>query len=662
MDQEIPPSSGGDWMVNNMLVFTIGPVQPFIAQARKTRDLWMGSFLLSKLMEVALEELPGKLIFPAHRTITPPIPDLPNKFVALYETPEKAEQAASGAISAMGKWWRDDLADKIWQRLSNEPYQNTLLDTDTDTIWKRQAPFASYFEVYWVVVTRQDSDASYGAWYYRAQQALDARKRLRGFAQQIESGEKSTISGEREALRNRPEPGETLLQATQRFWSILGKHFSDAQITQQGRERLDAIDTIKRFAAPLLVPKGQAFPSTSTLAAAPFIGAILQSVPKLHDELAAWKQATEKLAWSAQTALPYLEQRAREHEDVLLRDGDAFFLETFTSKRLQENYPLMQAEAQEVAKLGLDAVKKMRQAAAREVKIDPPSPYYAVLTMDGDQMGTMLSRIEKDAEHSNLSQALSTFSREKVRQKVEREQFAGKLVYAGGDDVLALVSMRHALPLANAIQETFRKEIRPFRPEGYAEDRVTMSAGIAIAHYLDPLSHVLREARLAENAAKERYGRDSVVVTLLRRSGESTMVGSRWTYPNLDKDSQPLTLFSNVAFLLEEQVLSTNFVYALAEEASTLSRLPQPAQESEIGRLLTRGCSSDKEKRDFLSKDAIKALANQIAGLAAAMNMKPDAQGEYREVELWRPGPRRGLVEISGWFLLMSFSLRGGAD
>ncbi len=27
-----------------MLMFSLGPVQPFIAQARKTRDLWLGSF------------------------------------------------------------------------------------------------------------------------------------------------------------------------------------------------------------------------------------------------------------------------------------------------------------------------------------------------------------------------------------------------------------------------------------------------------------------------------------------------------------------------------------------------------------------------------------------------------------------------------------------
>jgi len=34
--------------------FTIGPVQSFVAQARRTRDFWAGSFVLSWLTGVAM--------------------------------------------------------------------------------------------------------------------------------------------------------------------------------------------------------------------------------------------------------------------------------------------------------------------------------------------------------------------------------------------------------------------------------------------------------------------------------------------------------------------------------------------------------------------------------------------------------------------------------
>ncbi len=39
---------------NKYLVFTLGPVQGFVAQSRRTRDLWAGSFLLSYLSGQAM--------------------------------------------------------------------------------------------------------------------------------------------------------------------------------------------------------------------------------------------------------------------------------------------------------------------------------------------------------------------------------------------------------------------------------------------------------------------------------------------------------------------------------------------------------------------------------------------------------------------------------
>ena len=47
--------------------FTMGPVQEFVAQARRTRDFWAGSFLLSWLSAVAMREVRhqgGTIVFP----------------------------------------------------------------------------------------------------------------------------------------------------------------------------------------------------------------------------------------------------------------------------------------------------------------------------------------------------------------------------------------------------------------------------------------------------------------------------------------------------------------------------------------------------------------------------------------------------------------------
>ena len=49
------------------LYFTIGPVQTFVAQSRRTRDLWASSYLLSHLADVsmrAIEKAGGEIILP----------------------------------------------------------------------------------------------------------------------------------------------------------------------------------------------------------------------------------------------------------------------------------------------------------------------------------------------------------------------------------------------------------------------------------------------------------------------------------------------------------------------------------------------------------------------------------------------------------------------
>ncbi len=50
-----------------LLVVALGPVQDFIRAARRTRDLWFGSYMLSELSKAAAREIDvngGKLIFP----------------------------------------------------------------------------------------------------------------------------------------------------------------------------------------------------------------------------------------------------------------------------------------------------------------------------------------------------------------------------------------------------------------------------------------------------------------------------------------------------------------------------------------------------------------------------------------------------------------------
>ena len=74
-----------------LLLFQLGPVQEFIAQAATKEDLWAGSYILSSLMWAGLEKIENKedaVIFPNLRdgkvaeALSQKIPTIPNRFLA----------------------------------------------------------------------------------------------------------------------------------------------------------------------------------------------------------------------------------------------------------------------------------------------------------------------------------------------------------------------------------------------------------------------------------------------------------------------------------------------------------------------------------------------------------------------------------------------------
>src|SRR2546429_9768734 len=96
-------------MTQYMLLFSLGPVQSFIVLARKTRDLWLGSFLLSALMEASMESIdPTKLIFPVEPRIDRKrkIPDLPNKYLAVFNKQQDAVNAAMESEGRIKGFWQ----------------------------------------------------------------------------------------------------------------------------------------------------------------------------------------------------------------------------------------------------------------------------------------------------------------------------------------------------------------------------------------------------------------------------------------------------------------------------------------------------------------------------------------------------------------------------
>ena len=176
-------------------------------------------------------------------------------------------------------------------------------------------------------------------------------------------------------------------------------------------------------------------------------------------------------------------------------------------------------------------LRESRAALAKVLKkleVPTPLPYYAILVADGDHMGNAIQLQTTFEAHQELSRALDEFA-QGVRTTVERDH-GGELIYAGGDDVLAFVPLHRAVACARELAKDFKSRLAGF-PVGKDKetDEVvspTLSVGIGISHFMDPLRGALNLARKAEKLAKEK--RNSLAVIVDKRSGPPVEVTGIW--------------------------------------------------------------------------------------------------------------------------------------
>src|SRR5581483_4233094 len=253
-------------MADAVLIFTFGPIQPFIMDARRASDLFAGSRILVHLAKAAAEvaQRSGELVFPA--TLSD---DVPNKLVAVVPE-EQARDIAESMREALLRRW-DEIAMSARSALLSSGVQ---ADSVFNEIWWRQT--GRLWEVYWAAAPARDG---YAQAYSRADAALSAAKRTRAFDAAEEYGIKDSLSGQREALH-------TAGVDARKYWADVAnaQGMTAARLRPDGRERLDAIASVKRFCE---LDGRQAFASTSTVASEDF----LQEARKHRAALAAYRRA-----------------------------------------------------------------------------------------------------------------------------------------------------------------------------------------------------------------------------------------------------------------------------------------------------------------------------------------------------------------------------------
>lgn len=481
-------------MPDALLRFTFGPIQGFIAEARRTADLYAGSRILAELARAvahALQQGGAQLVYPADLTSDPP-----NVIVARVPW-ERAEELAQQAAAALQKRWRG-FADQALGELE----RLVTLDAALRQQWQRQT--TDRWELYWAAVPIEDGD--YATAFRRAAAGVAALKKTRTFSQRLEDGAKDVLSGNRAALARASEDPRA-------FWRAVRRRPDGARLIGE-HEVLDAVGAVKRF-----FPLDAAFPSLPTVAARPFARA---AATRAQSMLEAYRDAFELLV----TALGERPQRYRRGGlgiDTFPYDGAFLYEATLEWSALIEELGLDPASSDPLR----TQTENMRSAARAALTGlyravgQRPSRYVAVLVLDGDSMGEWLSRALAEggeAAHQDISQKLASFA-QKARQVFAASFPNAVPIYLGGDDVLALAPAEEAVPLALALAEQFH-EVAAGR---------TASAGIAIAHWLEPLGDLLQAAREAEKRAKRLPGKDAIAVELQPRGGEIVRVVAKRT-------------------------------------------------------------------------------------------------------------------------------------
>lgn len=453
----------------------------------------------------------------------------------------------------------------------------------------------------------------YPAVYELAERSLGAAKATRSFAPLEQTGYRCTLTGEAEWLTD--DRDLLVLSREQRKeQSVWGKLAKKKKSWVKPGEHLGAIATLKRLWPTLFADLVTSYTggnvrrfvvSTHALALSTTLNKLLDKT--LNNDQVAALQALAPVTGDYETVtLPKALVR-KLHQCRQLSESERNTLRKLPD--MLENLPDDAAQA-----------RQMQGKIADVLGGTPPETYYALILMDGDRMGGWLSGNEDDyklpyratwhskvlsemqryeqrdarlknylnalrpvspARHSAISQALNDFSTHLARHVVE-DCCKGKLLYAGGDDVLALVAVDDLLDCMQLLRLAYsgiggdHDTLRLRDGFGWFNGRLmtlmghkaTASMGAVVAHHMAPLSMVLRELRAAESTAKntargknaqgQDINRDAFCLRVLKRGGGEVGVTAPWWPVN---DQQPDTARSTLVLMkrLAQELANTDF-------------------------------------------------------------------------------------------------------
>ncbi|NLB68551.1 MAG: type III-B CRISPR-associated protein Cas10/Cmr2 [Lentisphaerae bacterium] len=622
-----------------LLMMQLGPVQDFIAQARSSRDLWSGSYLISWLIAHGLKAItdeigPDAVVFPSlrgngifdalhHKEFynTPwkhgddgktqttwerlladkgdwdkmadwiLTPTLPNRFFAIVP-PDRSEELANKAATAI----RNELCtigEAVWQWLAANGAKEAWLGR-----WKSQ--IRAFPEITWATqkwLTR-------GKCLQEAEKLPQDKDDLVGVAgrlkEMLKLAEEKLPQADRDLRYYTDKESKKHLNNSGLLWSA---HYAllDAKLAARRNTR--------NFA------KWDSIDSSANVKDS------LSGKEECIGDEEFWKNLTENhkkifTASSHRYAAMNLIKRLWCHPEADI---------SYLADKLGLKHEIFKRSVRSDSTQ--DIAKRNKRIGGSE-----SSPYIAIIAMDGDEMGKWISgaktpefmkqlaqkantylsalmgtdklqRLLTPSYHLQFSEALANFAMHKAREVVE--EHCGDLLYAGGDDVLAILPSTRVIECAQKLRKAFRLDY-----DGcllLPGEKCEVSCGIAVGHMNAPLQMLVKEAQEAEKRAKQEYGRAAVAINVYKRSGEIIKWGCKW-------ESCALDLMAEVSQLSSDEKLSGRFPYALAALLQ-----PYDLEKSDTADLVAMKSVIEKEVEHVLSRQGAnlgsdkEGLANKIS-------------------------------------------------
>lgn len=577
--------------MSKYLLVTIGPVQSYIAQSRKTIDFFNSSKLIGDILKKILEKISSHL--KGNEILLPNIDikeycktenSIPNYFIVeLIKEDNEYFNKIENQIENL--YWQ--ILYNIIEKIKNK---NSLSELNKQNK-KLNQHIKDIFDIYAVKVEVDNYKEAYNKLYEK----LEMYKNIRCFSHYVEDGQegekgkKCSICGHRNSVfykqifpndkRNKYNIEDNRLSEKEGIcFSCYIKRFYD--------KKQDKVEKDYGY-----------FPATIGIA-------VMGWENKINN-----KDILNEFSGEIKKALgdSELHPKSYYYKDVVLNEAR------------KKNKEVKKCE---------NVFEKYNEHLFSKYK---PAKYYALIKCDIDDLGKWMSgkylKNKNTTEDSllnnqkNISKEIIKFGKsiEDIFKKKETEpKQIGRTIYTGGDDFLLFVTLEELFNVLELLDNGIQQINKNMENE-YTR-KLTISKSITVAHYTTPLQNVIITTTTALEKVKKEFeesefsskiSKNATAITFITRSNTyrtTTFGGANNIYIN-DFKLAVKNFSENISKSFINQ-LEMNFkgFDAIIEYGEMLNM--KKIFESEIVRILNRK-NKDGNKKTFELKDTIMKLLNQ---------------------------------------------------